>query len=175
MPYELSIARASRCAAAGIAMCLLPSALWAEGDFIQVKRMSTELARDIAQGAVQACREEGYQVSAVVVDRSGIAQVVMRDVNASRFTMEIARKKANAVVLSAASTGDFLVNRPQVAPVMNYLDEVIVLRGALPIQTAGSLVGAVGVSGALGGELDEKCARKALEAVEERLEFADLD
>ncbi len=162
-------------ARAMLATLLAPLAVAADPDLIQVKRMSMELARDIAQGAVDACREEGYQVSAVVVDRSGIEQVVMRDVNASRFTMEIARKKANAVVLSAASTGDFLDNRPDVAPIMNYLDEIIVLRGALPIRSAGSLVGAVGVSGALGGELDEKCAQQALDAVEERLEFADLD
>jgi uncharacterized protein GlcG (DUF336 family) len=37
----------------------------------------------------------------------------------------------------------------------------------------GSLISAVGVSGAPGGDRDEACARKGLEAVQERLEFAD--
>jgi uncharacterized protein GlcG (DUF336 family) len=46
------------------------------------------------------------------------------------------------------------------------------MEGALPIRTAGSLIGAVGVSGAPGGDKDEARAAEALKAVEERLEFA---
>ena len=43
-------------------------------DVINVKLMTLELARDIATGAVDACRKDGYQVSVVVVDRSGRTQ-----------------------------------------------------------------------------------------------------
>ncbi len=170
MSGRMSSGRRWACLAA---LVLMTGPVMGSGDFVEVKRMSMELARDIAQGAVEACREAGYQVTAVVVDRSAVPQVVMRDVHASRFTMEIASKKANAVILSAVGTGEFLVNRPEVAPVMNYLEDVVVLRGALPIRAAGSLVGAVGVSGAHGGEIDEGCARKALDKVAERLEFVD--
>ena len=53
------------------------------------------------------------------------------------------------------------------------VDGILVLEGGLPIRAAGGLLGAVGVSGAPGGERDEACARKALESVQERLEFAD--
>lgn len=142
-------------------------------DVIDTRLMSLELAADIARGAVEACRAMGYQVSAVVVDRSGIEQVVMRDVHASRFTTGIARRKANAVILSAVSTAEFLRNRPEIIASMNQLDEVLVLQGGLPIQAAGSLIGAVGVSGALGGDKDEACAAKALEGVADRLAFVD--
>lgn len=142
-------------------------------DVIDTRLMSLELAADIATAAVAACREMGYQVSAVVVDRGGIDQVVMRDVHASRFTTEIARRKANAVVLSAVSTAEFLRNRPEIIASMNQLDEVLVLQGSLPIRAAGALLGAVGVSGALGGDKDEACAAKALESVAERLAFVD--
>jgi len=44
--------------------------------------------------------------------------------------------------------------------------------GALPIRSAGSMIGAVGVSGAPGGDKDKACAAAALQKVEERLEFA---
>lgn len=142
-------------------------------DLIQARLMSLELANDIATAAVQACRETGYQVSVVVVDRNGIDQVVLRDAKASRFTTEIARKKANASILSTVSTGDFLKNRSDITQAMNHLDEVLVLRGALPINAAGSLIGAVGVSGALGGDKDEACAQKALDSVADRLAFAE--
>ena len=50
-------------ARAMLATLLAPLAVAADPDLIQVKRMSMELARDIAQGAVDACREEGYQDS----------------------------------------------------------------------------------------------------------------
>jgi uncharacterized protein GlcG (DUF336 family) len=49
----------------------------------------------------------------------------------------------------------------------------MVLDGGLPIRAAGTLVGAVGVSGAPGGDKDEACAKKALDSVFDRLEFAD--
>lgn len=142
-------------------------------DVISARLMSLELANDIAMEAVKACRELGYQVSVVVVDRSGIPQVVLRDAKASRFTTEIALKKANASILGGVSTHTFLQNRSDISATMNHVDEVLVLRGALPIEAAGSMLGAVGVSGALGGDKDEICAQKGLEAVAERLAFVE--
>ena len=142
-------------------------------DVMATRLMSMELARDIAVHAVEACREDGFQVSAVVVDRSGVVQAVLRDAYATRFNTEIATKKANAAVLGNVSTTEFLANRDDITAVMNHLDDVLVLKGALPIRAAGTLLGAVGVSGARGGEADEKCAGRALEAVAERLEFVD--
>ena len=142
-------------------------------DVIEVKRMSLEMANEIAMGAVKACRELGYQVSAVVVDRSGNPQSVMRDVHASRFTIQIAEEKANAVILSGVSSAAFRANREDIRQEMNHVDGVLVLAGGLPIQAGGALLGAVGVSGAPGGDKDEACARQAVEAVQERLDFAE--
>jgi len=142
-------------------------------DLIQTKLMSMELARDIASRAVEACRSRGYPVSAVVVDRSGSTQAVLRDVYASRFTIEIAQRKANAVVLSGVSSGDLRQNRADIRQELNHVRGVLVLEGGLPIRAGGSLVGAVGVSGAPGGKLDADCAKKGLAAVRERLEFGD--
>jgi uncharacterized protein GlcG (DUF336 family) len=143
----------------------------AASDVVESRLMSLELASDIAKAAVAACREMGYQVSAAVVDRSAVVQVIMRDVHASRFNTELAHKKANAVILSSASGTEFLRNRPEIIATMNQLDDVLVLQGGLPIRAAGSMIGAIGVSGALGGDKDEICAAKALEAVEDRLAF----
>lgn len=144
----------------------------AAADLVEVKRLSTGVAAEIAGGALKACRDKGYQVSAVVVDREGLPQVAMRDVHASRFTLEIAERKANAVILSGVSSSEFRKNRGDIRTEMNNVTGILVLDGGVPIRAAGSLVGAVGVSGAPGGEKDEACARKAVEAVEERLELA---
>lgn len=145
----------------------------AQPDVVNTKLMSLELARDIAQRAVEACRAQGYQVSAVVVDRGGAPQVVMRDVYAARFTIEIAERKANAVVLAGVSSAEFRKNRADIRQEMNLVTGIMVLDGGLPIRAAGTLIGAVGVSGAPGGDKDEACAKQALDSVFERLEFAD--
>lgn len=160
--------------AVALAALLCPGAgpAWAD-DVLPARVMALELARDIAQGAVDACRDAGYQVSAVVVDRDGFEQVVLRDVYASRFTVQIARDKANAVILSGIASGEFRANRADIRTEMNHVDGILMLDGGVPIEAAGSLLGAVGVSGAPGGDKDAACARAGLEAVAERLQFID--
>lgn len=151
----------------------LASASINAADMVSVKQISAELASDLAWEAVRACREKGYQVSAVVVDRSASTQVVIRDTLAPRFTIQIAEEKANAVILSKVSSSEFRKNREDIRMEMNHVDGLLVLEGGVPITAAGSLVGAIGVSGAPGGDKDAECALEALENVADRLEFAD--
>jgi uncharacterized protein GlcG (DUF336 family) len=148
--------------------CSLPAS-----DMVTVKRLSPDLALEMVRQAVQACRADGYQVTAVVVAHDGAEVALMRDVHASRFTIQIARDKANAVILSGVASGAFRDNRRDIQQEMNHVKGVLVLQGGLPIEAAGYRLGAIGVSGAPGGERDEACARKALEQAQERLEFAD--
>ncbi|MCP5141567.1 MAG: heme-binding protein [Chromatiales bacterium] len=154
------------------AAAMLPMTASAE-DVITKRFPSLELAMDAAKGAVDACREAGYQVSAVVVDKSAITQVVLRDALAARFTMRIAEDKANAVIMSGVSSADFVKNRADIKDEMNEIDGVLMLAGGLPIRAAGSIIGAIGVSGAPGGEKDEECAAKGIEKIQERLDFAE--
>lgn len=151
-----------------------PPEVRADAAVINIKAISLEIAQDIAQGAVDACRKEGYQVSVVVVDRSAVPQVVLRDVYASRFAIDIAQRKANAVILAGVSTREFAANRADLTPKLNHLDDLLILRGGLPVRVAGAMAGAVGVSGAPGGDIDERCAQSGLDKVSERLEFADF-
>lgn len=142
-------------------------------DAIAVKQISMELAMDIAYEAVLACRSQGYNVAAVVVDRSAAVQAALRDTLASRFTLQIAEEKANAVILSGINSGGFRANRTDIKDEMNEVEGIMILDGALKIEAAGSLLGAIGVSGAPGGEKDAACAQQALDKVTERLEFMD--
>lgn len=159
-----------------MALCLPLPAQAAQGqsDLVSVQRMSMELARDIAQGALKACRDQGYQVSAVVVDRSGDTQALLRDVYAPRMTMEIAKEKAGAVILSGTASAALDENRSDIAADLNHLDEVLTMAGGLPIEAQGSLVGAVAVSGAPGGDIDAECAQAGLDQVADRLQFGGL-
>lgn len=148
------------------------SAFAAQPDFIPVKQISLELARDIAMKAVEACRASGYNVSAVVLDRAGNIQAALRDTLSSPYTLEIAERKAGMAIMSGIPTGQFRDARADIRPELNHIRGLIVMEGGLPIEAGGSMIGAVGVSGAPGGGKDAACAAKALETVQERLEFA---
>lgn len=151
---------------------LLFTASLPAADVYQLPRMSMELANEIAGRSVLACRDKGYQVSAVVVDRSANVQVALRDTFASRFTMEIAQRKANAVIMSGLDSGSFTANRSDIKNELNHIEGLIMMTGALPVMSGATMLGAVGVSGAPGGDKDEACARTALKALEERLAMA---
>jgi uncharacterized protein GlcG (DUF336 family) len=153
--------------------CLMTARQADAADIIMVRRMTMELALDIARAAVQSCRDAGYQASAVIVDRTGIVQAVMRDTLANRFTLQAAEGKANAVILAGVDSSEFRANRQDIRPEINQISDVLMMDGGVAIRAAGSIIGAVGVSGAPGGDKDEICARAGLEAVQERLDFAD--
>lgn len=154
------------------ACCALSTTVSA-GDSLNVKTIGMELARDIANESILICRKAGYQVSAVVVDRNGDVRATLRDDLASRFTLQIAKEKANSVILSGLNSGAFRQLRNDIRPELNHIDDLIIMQGALPIEIAGSKIGAIGVSGAPGGDIDEQCAQQALDKFEDRLEFAD--
>lgn len=141
-------------------------------DVISDKSIGMELARDIANETVMACRKDDYHVSAVVVDRHGIVRASLRDDLAARFTLEIAERKANMSVMSWSESGDFRNAREDIRQELNHIDGLIVMEGGIPIVAGGFNIGAVGVSGAPGGDLDAACARKALDALAARIEFA---
>ncbi|MDO9220057.1 MAG: heme-binding protein [Thiobacillus sp.] len=144
----------------------------AQPDVLPVKQISLELARDIAMASVEACRLNGYTVSAVVLDRAGNVQAALRDSLAARHTLEIAERKAGMAIMSGVDTAEFRAARSDIRPELNHIDGLIVMDGGLPVRAAGSLIGAVGVSGAPGGEKDAACAAAALKKLEERLEFS---
>jgi uncharacterized protein GlcG (DUF336 family) len=142
------------------------------GDIVDEKNIGMDLARDIANEAVAACREDGYQVSAVVVDRHGLLRAALRDDAAARFTLEIAERKANMTVMAWSDSGRFREARADIREELNHIDGLIVMDGGVKIVAGGYNIGAVGVSGAPGGEKDHACAQKALEKLAGRIEFA---
>ena len=142
-------------------------------DIIKVRLMGSDLAADIARAAVQSCRDMGYQVAAVVLDRAGDTMASQRDTFARRHTLEIAARKAGLTIMSGVSSGEMRDSRDDIRAELNHMTGIIVMEGAIPIRAAGSLVGAIGVSGAPGGDIDANCANAGIESVQDRLDFAD--
>jgi len=150
---------------------LLSTATYAD-DVVSDKSIGMELARDIASATIEACRKNGYHVSAVVVDRHGLVRAALRDDLASRFTLEIAERKANMSVMSWSDSGQFKKEREDIRQELNQNDGLIGMEGGIKIISAGFNLGAVGVSGAPGGDKDAACARKGLQHLDERIQFA---
>lgn len=137
---------------------------------ISVKRMSMETALRIAQGAIKACRAKGLQVAVTVVDRSGEPQVVLRDVLAPVLTLTVSRQKA-FTALSFNSPTSALEHRFKSANSVGKVRGLVFSAGGVPIDAAGSVLGAVGVSGSPRGTTDEECARAGVAAVRTDLEM----
>lgn len=150
----------------------LTAGLFASDVFTQ-KNIGLEAANEIAKLSIQTCRKKGYNVSAVVVDKHGNIRSAMRDDHAAKFTLEIAERKANLAIMSGTATGAFRTARPDIQQELNHIEGLIVMQGGLTISSGGIIIGAVGVSGAPGGDKDEACAAAALKKMVERLEFAD--
>lgn len=153
-------------------LAFLPVSFALASDIVPVKQIGLDIATTIAMKSVEACRKNGYNVSAVVLDRAGNVQAALRDTLAAPYTLEIAERKAAMTIMSGIPSGEFRKARSDIRPELNHITGLIVMEGAQPIRAAGSLIGAVGVSGAPGGEKDDVCAKAALKEVEERLEFA---
>ena len=154
-------------------LVMMSTQLTLASDSIDVKNISLELAKDIASESLNICQKQGYQVSVVVVDRNGLIRVALRDDLASRFTLQIAEEKANSVILSGTSSGTLRKNRNDIRAELNHMNGIIIMRGALPIEIAGARIGAIGISGAPGGDKDELCAQQALDKMSDRLDFAE--
>ena len=141
-------------------------------DVVTDKSIGMELSRDLANAAVLACRKQGYAVSAVVVDRHGLLRAALRDDAAARFTLEIAERKANMTVMAWTDSGAFRKARADIQQELNHINGLIVMEGGVKIVAGGYNIGAIGISGAPGGDKDAACANKAIEELNERIEFA---
>ena len=145
----------------------------AQDALVTYKSLSPELALDLARAALGECRKLGYQAAVAVVDRFGVTQVMLRDRFAGAHTPATAAGKAWTATSFRTNTTDLVAltqpGMPQAAA--RNLPGAVVLGGGLVIEAGGSLVGAVGVSGAPGGDADDACAKAGIDAVRDRLDF----
>jgi len=142
-----------------------------EALMVDVKRLSADVAQQIVQAAVAECRKKGIQIAATMVDRNGTVQAVMRDTIASPLTLDISRQKAYTAANFNADTGSEAMAGRANGPI-GRAPNITMSAGGLPIQAGGSLLGAVGVSGAPSGETDAECAQAGIDAVMDDLEMA---
>ena len=145
------------------------TALPAQAQLIERKDLSLEIAKTIAETALESCRAKGYAVSVVVVDRGGNTIVSLRGDNAGPHTVENARRKAYTAFTFRMTTDAFvkeMATRP-VRREQTSLPGVIAISGGVPIKVGNDVIGGVGMSGSPG--VDEPCVMAGLEKVADRL------
>ena len=55
--------------------------------------------------------------------------------------------------------------KPELEELREMDDRMLILAGGLPIKIGGELVGGIGVGGAPGGHLDQKCAQVGIDSI----------
>ena len=143
-----------------------------EGTFTS-RSLTTETALAAANAALQSCRKQGYQVAVAVVDRSGLVQALLRDRFAGAHTIEVAINKAWTATSFKTSTADLARETQPGMPMsgLRNLPRFLAAGGGLVIEGGGSGLGAIGVSGAPGGEADDGCAKAGIAAIRDAIDF----
>jgi len=148
------------------------STLRAQG-LITQKALSLDMAQVIAQGAVEKCRTDGFHVSVSVIDGSGLLKVFIRDEGTGPHTIDLSRRKAYTALTfasrwktsgEAAKAWGSTLGSP-----MPNIEGTAGVAGGVPIKAGSETIGAIGVSGAVGGDKDEACAIFGISKVADKL------
>ena len=126
------------------------------------------LGHKAVHAAVEACKKDGYRVSASVVDRAGVLRAMGRADGAGPHTVDSSRKKAYTAASLRRATTELaeLINKVQTLQALREMNaNILMLGGGLPIEIDGEVVGGIGVGGAPGSHLDDACAQAGLDAI----------
>jgi uncharacterized protein GlcG (DUF336 family) len=144
---------------------------------VSLQKLSAPLANELVGAAVANCAQKGYMVTAIVVDLDGVRQAFLRGDGAPIHTLDNAFYKAySAASLTLARKEDStkaVADRmskaaPSTVP-QTQLPNVTYAVGGVTIMAGGTAIGAIGVSGAPGGNFDEECAHAALAKIQDRM------
>lgn len=151
------------------ALALAPLA--ANAQVLQERNLPLNLAQEIAQGAVSACAAKNFNVTATVVDRAGVVRAVLRADRAGPHTVEASKAKAYTSA-SMRNLTTAIMEAAEKNPAARHLASIpgfLLLGGGVPVKAGDEVIGAVGVGGAPSGQIDEDCAKAALDAVAAKL------
>ena len=141
----------------------------APAGLVTERSISTDAALELAQTALTQCRNDGYKVSITVVNRHGRTAVQLSDDGANPHTAENSSRKAYTAFTTRGPSGE--VGKRPVPGLVSFLqlDNTTGGEGGLPIFAGKELVGAVGISGAPGGEKDAACAQAGIDRIARKL------
>jgi len=153
-----------------------PAVTMAQG-VVNRPQLSAALANELVGETVAICAKQGHKVWAVVVNLDGVRQAVLQGDGAPIHSQDNAYYKAYSAASltlgrnegSTKEVADRMAKgTPSTAP-FTPLPNVTYGVGGVTIRAGKQAIGAIGVSGAPGGALDEACAREALAKIQDRM------
>lgn len=134
------------------------------------KNVSMRMAQAIIDGVIEQCTKDGYRVSVVIVDNAGQLHSALRGDGTAPHTVEFARRKAYTARTRNQTSQEFMKLTDDPAfTFLRQIPDTVAVGGGVPIRSGGVAIGAVGVSGAPGGEKDEVCANAGIAKVADAL------
>ena len=143
------------------------AAMPATAQLRQQQDLTLSAAKQLADGALDACRRQGRAIVVAVLDRGGNLVALQRADGVGPHNTEASRRKAYTA-LSTRSPTLALARKAAADPDarnLASLPELLLLGGGVPLLAGGQPVGAIGVAGGGGGANDHACALAALAAV----------
>ena len=132
------------------------------------------LAVKAATTAIATCASNGYPVSAVVVDTSGVIKLEAKGDHSTILTTTSAFRKAYTVVtfgpifqFDASSTFAALAAKNPSGAALATLPDIALLPGGVAIKVGNEIVAALGIGGSPGGDKDEVCAQAGVESIKD--------
>jgi uncharacterized protein GlcG (DUF336 family) len=135
--------------------------------------LTTAAALRAAEAALAQCQKQGYTVAVAVTDRGGHPLAMLRDNLAGPHTSQTAMSKAYTAMSFRTDTTELAATTQagKAASGVRELPGVVAIGGGLMIRAKGSLVGAIGVSGAPNGDADDACAKAGAAAINDAIEL----
>ncbi|MGC4060873.1 MAG: heme-binding protein [Aquabacterium sp.] len=131
--------------------------------------ISVDAALELASTALEQCRTNGYKVSITVLNRHGRTAVALSDDGVNPHTLENSERKAYTAFTTRGPSGEVGKRPPAGQASFLLLKGVTGAEGGVPIWSGKELVGAVGVSGAPGGDKDTACAQAGIDRIAKKL------
>ena len=139
---------------------------------ITTHRLSAALANEAVGAAVEACAKQGYHVTATLLDDAGHHQAVLRGDGTDIHTLDSSEMKAYTAISFRTDT-IALVERakkeggPPSAVAKD--PKMILAQGGVVIKIGNEVIGALGVGGGPGQNIDTNCARAGVAKIADRL------
>ena len=159
----------------GAIFILNPTSIWAKETpaLICFNVMSLGPAQKFTKATLNDYRENDPRIAFSAACRSGNLQTILRNGFYGGHKHETVQHKAWAAFrfCSDTPTRTKETKSGTAAPGVRFIPQALILGGAVPVQSGGLIVGAIGATGAPRGFRDDECARVGIDSIRNSLEF----
>jgi uncharacterized protein GlcG (DUF336 family) len=139
------------------------------------QNISVAQAMAIVETVIETCGGTGdvVTVTVAVLDRAGEPRLMLAADTSNPHNLDLARRKAYTALTFRRTSLEWVARTADGSrrAGQRQMVDVIALGGGVPIMIGDNPIGAVGVSGAPGGQpFDDACARAGVEAIADQLQ-----